>query len=89
MAFTGQAVGIALEIAGTDTLIESDLQIGGGIGVENTETGETTLMTTSRKDTARTLLTCGPVVEAKILVPSLLLANQEMSNCPMYVQNLY
>ncbi len=60
------------ETGGIDMLIEIDLLIGGDVEVEieTTVTGETTLMT-GLEDAARTLLTLGPVAEAKVLSESL------------------
>lgn len=55
-----------LETVETDMSIESGLQTGGGEGaeIETIVTGETTLMT-GLEDAGRTLLTRGPVTEAR------------------------
>jgi len=65
------AVGTAQETAETDMARENDLRIGGDVEVENTTTGIGEMTPTiGTDDPARTLLTRGPVAEAKTVVGS-------------------
>jgi hypothetical protein len=73
MIIIGLADGIDPGIAETDTLIGIDHQTDGDAEVESgiIVTGETIPMMLGHEGAARTLLTHGPVVEAKTIVASL------------------
>lgn len=90
MTTIGLADGIDREIAETDTMIGNDPQTAGDAEVESeiTMTGETIHMMMGHEGAARTLLTRGPVAEAKTIAASLL-AGLATSNQARSVHRLF